>query len=422
MGRPINKKYFGNRNQGVGGWQSPNHPIPGGDDFIGGEGVASYGSIVAGSGWTTNPDPYFSAPGIPSGVTVAGTVHYKALSFTTTANGSGYAVGDVLEVNTGTASTKARAPVASIVIINTPNISNGGSQYDVVADVGDQVTFTHANLTIPLIVEITAVDGSNAATTISVIQGGVWNGSGAPPTSMAGGVNGFTATTSNGPLDSNGTGLVLNGFSWGVYSFGTVSVAGDYTVFPSLGTSLGAVTGAGMNAEANIVMGLLSVVVTQKGSGYVNPADAALLFDEGANGASAVAVLTTDSGAAFSSTNQENAIIVHANTGDGTEVGDIVKQTNDRRYRVKTAFATKKCQLVADSSPSFDSSKDIGEVYIQATDDSGNTYFVTRLTSRVATLERWTQNGANAWLFANGARAKWTFGATSATVVQIENA
>ena len=78
MGRPLNKKYFGNRNIGTTGTA---------DDKIGGEGVASYGNIQAGTGWTTAPTVTFGTPDIPGGVQVTGTVRYKALSFATTANG-----------------------------------------------------------------------------------------------------------------------------------------------------------------------------------------------------------------------------------------------------------------------------------------------------------------------------------------------
>lgn len=423
MGRPLNKKYFGNRNIGTGGRQitgnlsnSQNYA----DDRIGGEGVASYGSIVAGNGWTTSPDPYFSNPNIPGGVTVAGIVHYKALSFATTANGSGYAVGDILEADTGTASTKARAPVSGVLTVATPNITNGGSLYDVTSPtVGDTVTFTHANLTIPLRVRITAVSGSTA-TSIAVEQAGVWTGSGAP-TSMADGVGGFTATTTAQPGgDNNGTGLVL-GFTssmWGVHSFGAPTVAGDYTLFPSTGTggtltSVSPATGTG--ATADITMGLLSVVITEKGSGYSDPADAELIFDNGANGASAVAVLTTDTGVPGSATNQENAIIINANTIDeGAAVGDIIKQVSTRRYKVKTSDGIAVCKLVADSTPGF------REAFIKATDDDGNTYYVTKLTRHRAVLSRW--NEENTFLFETGASVPWSFDSTANGRVIIENA
>jgi hypothetical protein len=414
MGRPLNKKYFGNRNIGTTGTT---------DNKIGGEGVASYGSYVAGSGWTTQPTASISAPNIPGGVTATGTFRYKALSFATTANGTGYAVGDILEVDTGTQTTKARAPVASILGRGTPSITNGGSLYDVTnPSVGDTVTFTHANLTTPLIVRITAVDGSTA-TAIAVEQQGVWNGTGAP-TSMAGGVSGFTATTTARPGgDNNGTGLVLGFVSgnWGVYAFGTVSVAGSYTTFPSTAgagtlTSVSPATGTG--AKADITMGLLSVTVTEKGSGYTTSADAALVFSPAATptDASATAVLTTDSGVVGSSTNQENAIIIRAKIDSEatTRIGDIVKQSSARRYKVKTSDGTAVCKLVATDTPAT------FQAYITATDDEGKNYWVTKLTAHKALLTR--KDGSGGYVYATGETAPWSFTTTANGRVIIENA
>lgn len=430
MGRPLNKKYFGNRNIGTNGYTPAVGGNYGGDDGIGGEGVASYGTIVAGSGWTTAPTVTFSAPNIAGGVSVAGTVHYKALSFATTANGTGYAVGNILEVDTGTATTKARAPVASIVVVGVPTVANGGSLYDVVGSVGDRVTFTNAGLSTPLIVEITAVSGSSA-TTVEVVQAGVWNGSGAPTTTT-----GWTAVTSDGPTDNNGSGLVLN-LVWGVYAFGAVSVAGDYTVFPTTGTggtltSISPATGTG--AKADITMGLLSVEITQKGSGYTIPSDAAISFS-GATSAAATAVLTTDSGGFLGSgnnvggdvnaaTQQDNAIIIRANTADaGAKIGDIRKQKGSRRYQVKTADGIAIVKLVADDTPA------VGEAYITATDLGGATYWVTKLTAHRATIVP-KGDGSPQFPLVNGEpqHVGWTFGTAVAPatnvlgIVKIENA
>ena len=424
MGRPLNKKYFGNRNIGTNGNQitgnlsnSQNYA----DDRIGGEGVASYTVSNAGTGWTTIPTTTFSAPNIPGGVSVAGITHFKALSFATTANGTGYAVGNVLEVDTGTQTTKARAPVAAIVTVGVPTVSNGGTLYDLRGTQNDRITFTHANLTTPLIVEVATVSGS-IVLTVTVVQAGVWNGTGAP-TSMADGVGGFTATTTAGfpGGDANGNGLILSfpANIWGVFSFGTVAVAGDYTAFPSTGaagtlTSITPATGTG--AKADITMGLLSIAVTQKGSGYTSPVDAQVTFG-GGTGAVATAVLTTDTGVAGSATNQENAIVIHANTNieGSVRIGDIIKQSSSRRYKVKTTDDIAICKLVADDSPGY------LEGYIKATDNNGNTYFVVKLTAHRARLIQWANN-ESAWLFADGATAPWTFDSTANGHVIIENA
>ena len=66
MGRPLNKKYFGNRNIGSASTTA--------DDKIGGEGVASIDNPVPGSIIISNTYKHFptltvAAPGLPGGVT-----------------------------------------------------------------------------------------------------------------------------------------------------------------------------------------------------------------------------------------------------------------------------------------------------------------------------------------------------------------
>ena len=422
MGRPLSKKFIGNRNIGSTG--------TGDDNGIGGEGVASYTVGNAGTGWTTAPTVSISGPALPTGVQAAGVPHYKALSFSTTANGSGYKVGDILETNTGTASTKARAPVASVVVVGTPGITNGGSLYDVNnASDGDKVTYTHANLSTPFRVRITSVSGSTA-TNIVVEQAGVWTGTGVPPTSMAGGVGGFTATTTaKTGGDTNGNGLVLSFASsnWGVYAFGTVSVAGDFTVFPTVGTggllsSVSPATGTG--AAATITMGLLSIAMTERGSGYVNVADAAVTFTP-TNSAAVTAVLTTDSGSVGSGTNQENAIQITAwvpatgtagnISGNGTSavVGDIVRQTGNGKYIVRTAQGVGRVKLVA-GTPA------VGEATIIATDSAGGNYYVTKISDRRCNIVKGNQSGTQFTTGTDGINVSWTFNGTSGDKVLAE--
>lgn len=401
MGRPIKKSFFANLN-------SPyQDQATGGTTGYGGEGVASYGTIVAGSGWTAMPTvtvspPDFAFDGADTATVLA---HYKALSFATTANGTGYAVGDILEVDTGTQTTKARAPVASIVTIGTPTITNGGSLYDVSGAVGDQITFTHANLSTPLIVKATSVSGSTI-NGIQVLQTGVWVGAGAP-TSTAG----WTATTHDGPTDNNGNGLVLSfaGSNWGVYAFGTVSVAGDYTVFPSTGTAgtLTSVTPAtGTGAKANITLGLLSVSVLTAGRGYTSPADAAIVFS-GSTGVSTTAVLTQT---------YDNGLKVYAFVADGSSgvLGDIMKQESSHRYLVKTAQGQGQCKLVSTSTLTA------GTMNLIATDSLNSTYFVTKLTSHRANLTQYTDGGSG---FEYGVTdvAGWTINSATTGTVSISN-
>jgi hypothetical protein len=423
MGRPLNKKWFGNENTGG----------------IAGSGVASVTINTAGTYTAGLPTVEFSAPNLAGGDTATGIVHGQALSAATTANGTAYRVGDVLTVAGGTRTSSATFPVGSITTLGTPTITNGGSLYDINSPTdGDKVTFTHANLSTPLIVRITAVSGSTA-TTIVVEQHGIWTGTGAFPTSMAGGVGGFTATTTakvSPPGDTNGTGLVLGftGSNWGVYSFGTVVAQGDYTAMPSNPVSF--TGGNGTSAAADITFGVKNVEITDAGNGYTSVADAAPEFSSGT--AAGTSVLTTSSGIPYTDNAFEtilaNAFIptlppaagsegyVSGTGGSSSVLADIVKQQATRRFRVETAQGIGYCNLVAGAPAA-------GQMTITATDsNSGKTYYVTKLTSRRATVVPY---GAAGHLFplVNGEpqSVHWTMTTTdttydSATTVIINNA
>jgi hypothetical protein len=133
--------------------------------------------------------------------------------------------------------------------------------------------------------------------------------------------------------------------------------------------------------------------------------------------------LTTDSGSAGTVTNDENAIIVTAfipaaNGGTAAATGDIVKQTNDKRYKVKTSEGTGICQLKTSAAASA-----AGEMSIKATDSEGKNYLVAKLTSRKVVLVPAALGGSAGTQFVSGASAKWTFGsAVLNTTVTIENA
>jgi hypothetical protein len=417
MGRPLNKKWFGNENT----------------DGIAGSGVASVTINTAGTYTAGLPTVSFDPPAVPGGDTATGIVHGQALSAATSANGTAYRVGDVLTVAGGTRTSSATFPVAAIIGLGTPTITNGGSLYDITdVNVGDKVTFTHANLTTALRVRITAVSGSTA-TAIVVEQQGIWNGTGAFPTSMAGGVGGFTATTTARPGgDDNGTGLVLGftGSNWGVYSFGTVVAQGDYTAMPSNPVSF--TGGNGTSAAADITFGVKNVEITDAGNGYTSVADAAPTFSGGT--AAGTSVLTTSSGIPYTDDAFEtilaNAYIPAAGSagyvsgtgGSSSVLADIVKQQATRRFRVETAQGIGYCNLVA-AAPAA------GQMTITATDSNSNkTYYVTKLTSRRATVVPY---GATGHLFplvdGEPQSVHWTMTTTdttydSATTVIINNA
>lgn len=180
---------------------------------------------------------------------------------------------------------------------------------------------------------------------------------------------------------------------------------------------------AGMTGVAtflvDIKMKIVGISINEEGSGYTGAETITVTLVNGCVGVAPqmAIVLRTDTGAVGSATNQENAIVIHANTDDeGTKIGDIIRQVSTRRYKVKTADGIRVCQLGTTDAPL------IGGAYIKATDDNGNTYFVTKLTAHRATLTRWADAESGAWLFANNESAPWTFGSTTETTVQIENA
>ena len=104
MGRPLNKKFFGNRNVGT---------AVAGDNGLGGNQVASVTLGTLGS-YTTRPTAAFSAPDKTAlgGVTATGTVTSEALSAAVTTAGTAYTVGDLLTLTS--AGGSAIAFVATI--------------------------------------------------------------------------------------------------------------------------------------------------------------------------------------------------------------------------------------------------------------------------------------------------------------------
>jgi hypothetical protein len=165
-----------------------------------------------------------------------------------------------------------------------------------------------------------------------------------------------------------------------------------------------------------------TVTITEKGSGYVGTETFTFTKPGTTNGTvpAGTIVLTTDSGAPGSETNQENAITVFAKTTDATttaQVADIIKQRSTKRFKVKTANGTAICELKS-SALSSSASTDTNKMTITATDSVGGTYFVTKIGARRCTVTRGTGTQ-----FASDSSVPWTFGsAVLNTSVKIANA
>jgi hypothetical protein len=349
MGRPLNKKYFGNRNIGTNGGVTS-------DDKIGGEGLAAYSlAVQKGVVNITNTYKYFPAlsipaPDLPGGIPATATVVWE---------------------------------------INAITLSSGGSGYTI----------------------------NQSGVAIDQLLGSIWTDASTTP--------GITIST-------DGTGAV---------TAATLGAnRGEWTTIDGTGiTTWGIKLGAATTAQLTITFRLKSITTLNKGSGYVSVptlswtrASSQTAGGQTQTGTPTVA-LTTDSGgydgnAARNVTgNQENAILIYAylkavDGGSSSVIGDIVKQQGSRTYKVRTAQGTGVVKLVA-AAPGA------GEATIAATDYNGNTYYVTKITNHKALLTRDTQNGSNAWVYATGDSARWTFSAAAGTdktavntTVQVANA
>jgi hypothetical protein len=334
MGRPLNKKYFGNRNIGTTGT---------GDNYgIGGEGLLSISNPAGGVGSFVVTNTYKNFP---------------------------------------------------LLAIGAPNLPTGvQATADVVFEL-DTVTFTSGGQTANDYVAglSTTITGLGGGAVVNIVEAG----------------NVVTAV--------NLTGGNRGEFRRGDFD-GTGISSHQVLQAPNAGTDL----------QITVTFRVKSITILEKGSGYTS-APALSWGGHTFTGQTSPSLnevtLTTDSGSAGSSTNQENAIIVTAfipaaNGGTTAATGDIVKQTNDKRYKVKTSEGTGICQLVTDGVANA-----AGEMSIKATDSEGKNYLVAKLTSRKVVLVPAALGGDAGTQFASGTSAKWTFGsAVLNTTVTIENA
>ena len=324
MGRPLAKRFFGNRNIGTNGGYTA-------DDGIGGEGLASISVATAGSFVVSNTYKNFpllniGAPTLPGGVQATADVVFE---------------------------------------IDTVTYASGGA------------TGYLAGLS-------TAITGLGGGAVVNITT----NGGGAVNT-----VN-------------------LTGGNRGEFRRGDAFDGTGITTFQVLQAP-----NAGTDLQISITFRVKSITIVNKGSGYVAVPSLSWsghTFTGQTAPSGQTPVLTTDSGDVGSVTNQENAIIAYAYVTGNSLIADINAQKGSHRYRVTTSEGTAVCKLVA-ATPAA-----VGEMSIVATDSTGCTYYVTKLTSHNALL---TQFGGGSYEFEDGTMVRWTFDApTLNTTVQIANA
>lgn len=188
-----------------------------------------------------------------------------------------------------------------------------------------------------------------------------------------------------------GTGAILT-----VNFTGTGASRGSFEALGAVTTTVNTSTAGTGTLTLVVTWRAKSVTVTESGSGYT----AAPTVTSGGSATYNAITLTSPSGVPYSA--QAFATIrctAKTTSGGSALAGDIISQRGSRRYRVITTDGTEVCNLVA-ATPSL-----AGEMSIIATDYSGNTYYVTKLTRHRVLL---TQNTGGSHEFATGASAAWT--------------
>lgn len=366
MGRPINKKYFGNTS------------VP----PIGGEGVASIAVGGTNTGKTAVPAIVIAAPELPAGVQAVARAHMEVETIINFTAGAGYTPAQVLTL-TGGSGTQATITVDTTQVTNLVVGTNGGTGYAP----GDVVTIQGGTGT-PATATVGTVDGSGAVLTFSTYTPGSYTVNPATLTDAA--------TVKTGGLGDDALTVT---FQMGLGTV-TLTTAGDYTALPA-DVSVVPHSGTG-GALFNLDYKVKSVEVTTAGAGYV-----------------AAPAITTQGGTTFTATLTSgtggNSITMTGLLAAGSAVAfDILKQTGSLRYLVTDGTNTGVVELVATAA------NEVGEANIVATDSLGSTYYVTKLTSRRARLAQVTDGGSG-FEFETGAVAGWTLGAATTGVVSIAN-
>lgn len=207
------------------------------------------------------------------------------------------------------------------------------------------------------------------------------------------------------------TNIASTGEGVGGEGVASVTIAGEFSGFTALTTTVtfsapqiaGGETATGtavIDGSGNVT----GVTITNSGSGYTSAPTVTIEDSDGG-----AEVTTGTATAVLTSSARQNAIAAYAFiTGGSNKLADILKQESSRRYRVRTADGIQTCTLVTDGVANA-----AGEMTITATDSSGKTYYVRKLTARKAVLVPFGTTGHE---FASGSSVKWTFGSAVANV------
>ena len=290
--------------------------------------------------------------------------------------------------NTGSSSTTADDGIGGNYVVSAA--VSGGSYTT-------RPVFTFTAPELPNGVTATATVTSEASTAVVTTAGTGYNvGDLLTLTTADGGTaTAYVATLVGGA----GTGAATVNFT------GTGASRGSFQALPGAKFATGATapntvsaTGTGSGTEITVTFRSKATVITEPGSGYTAAPTAA----SGPSQSVSLGTVTMSTASGTSYTADAFATIkvtAQTTTGGSALTGDITAQKGSRRYRVITTDGTAVCSLVA-ATPSA-----ANQMSIIATDYSGNTYYVTKLTRHRVLL---TQNTGSTYEFATGSSAAWT--------------
>ena len=160
-------------------------------------------------------------------------------------------------------------------------------------------------------------------------------------------------------------------------------------------------------AEVSYVGGtgrIQTLTVVNSGTGYTTTGSLALTYSPTSAGTAVTFLATTSTAARLDAI----SIISYLTTGSSAvSGGDIMKQESSRRYLVQNSQGQGTCILTTGTLAA-------GQMHIIATDAGGATYWVTKLTARLARVVNRTSTSTA--YYVNNEMAPWTIGnATTAT-------
>jgi len=247
-------------------------------ELAGGSGVAAVTVTAAGSGFTVQPIVTITG----NGTNATATATAKIVAATLDAPGAGYRVSNQLAVSggTGTAATLNVTSVSTIAgqdetAFNGVSANGsfvGGTNFDIgdTIELSEGSIITVDNVAANVVTEFTITSSSTSGILV--------NNATALTQATSGAGNGFTLTL--GDNNQQIFGLVL-------------ATAGSYTALPTLDDNpLSNVTGSGAGAEADLVVGVNAITVTNPGNGYTAVPTVAI---SGAGGIGATATATLQS-------------------------------------------------------------------------------------------------------------------------------